>query len=79
MKSKIKFAITVLMTLPLLSGCGTILSNDGVALIMPDVVAYSPAFQDRMADEIERGSCPALNEAIKDYSVMRDQARVGRK
>ena len=59
------------MTL-LLSGCAPTLINAGA----PDVVEYPPEFQDKVANEVEKNICPASIEMIKDYSVMRDQARV---
>lgn len=57
--------------MPLLSGCSTGHSN-----VAPSVVEYPKEFQKTVAQEIIGGSCPASTEMIKDYSVMRDQARV---
>lgn len=57
--------------MPLLSGCSLVRSN-----VAPSVVEYSKDFQKQVAQEIISGSCPASTEMIKDYSVMRDQARV---
>jgi len=57
--------------MPLLSGCAPTLINAGAA----DVVEYPPEFQDKVANEVVRNSCPASIEMLKDYSVMRDQSR----
>lgn len=57
--------------MPLLSGCSKEHIN-----VAPPVVPYSEEFQNKVAQEIIKGSCPASTEMLKDYSVMRDQARV---
>lgn len=60
------------MTL-LIAGCATGGSDTSVC---PPVVEYSREFQVQMADEL--ATLPpgaALREAMKDYAVMRDQAR----
>ena len=60
-----------------LSGCATVGSDP--RLTTPDVVTYSRATQARAADEIQAGKCPVMTEMVKDYAIMRDQARVLRK
>ena len=57
----------------LLSACATAVSDGGAC---PPVPAYTPAFQERMADELEAlPAASAIEQALSDYAVMRDQAR----
>lgn len=42
-------------------------------MAIPDVVYYSENTQKKVAEEIP--SCPASAELLKDYHVMRNQAR----
>lgn len=55
----------------LLSGCAPVPTN-----VAPDVVEYTKEQQNKVADEVEGGSCSASAEFLKDFLVMRDQARV---
>jgi uncharacterized protein YceK len=67
-----RYAITALTSLLLLSGCATGLSSSS-----PDVVVYTRAIQAKAADEVEAGTCPVIADVMMpDYLVMRDQARV---
>ena len=70
-----KFAIYALMISSLLTGCAGVNFNGDAKLIIPDVVEYSKDTQIKVADELEGFEVPTLTEFIKDYSVMRDQAR----
>ena len=71
-----KYAITGLALLVLLTGCKTAISEKAVKLTVPDVVQYPKEVQIKAAEELRGGLCPTLNEFIVDYGVMRDQARV---
>lgn len=44
--------------------------------VVPDVVSYTKEQQNKVADEVQSGYCSASAEFLKDYLVMRDQARV---
>lgn len=45
-------------------------------VVCPPVVAYDRAFQERLADEIQRlPPGPALERAMLDYARLRDQER----
>lgn len=60
----------------LLSGCGTVHSEDGRLAMCPPVVEYGREFQARAAEELARlpeGSMIA--EMLSEYAVTRDQAR----
>ena len=56
-------------------GCTGVNFSGDAKLIIPDVVEYSKDTQIKAADELEGFEVPTLTEFIKDYSVMRDQAR----
>ena len=75
-----KSGIIALTTLLLFSGCDHIHTDDMAAekLIQASVVKYTPAQQDKMADEVASGKCPALTDAAKDGGVMRDQVRAAK-
>lgn len=64
------------ITTSLLNGCATV-SSDGRAIgTCPPVVEYSRELQARAADELDllpEGS--AIVELLRDFAVMRDQAR----
>ncbi len=73
----------ILMSSQFLTACVST-SSDGV--VVPPVTAYSPAFQDRLADEFNAlppacgpdtvlDGCSAARRAIMDYKLMRDQVR----
>lgn len=70
-----KFAITALILLPLLSGCSGVISKP-TGLTCPDVVNYSRETQASAASELTTQNVPVLTEFMKDYSVMRDQSRI---
>ncbi len=73
-----KYAISALMLTVFLSGCANTPSNPN-ALILPDIVEYTPDIQDKAASEIELNYCPILSGFfMPDYSVMRDQTRVAK-
>ena len=60
-----------------LTGCATAVFEDNGVATCPPVVEYSREFQARAAEELALlpdGS--AIVEMMKDYAVMRDQARV---
>ena len=63
------------MMLSFLTACAGVNFNGDAKLIIPDVVEYSKDTQIKAADELEGFEVPTLTEFIKDYSVMRDQAR----
>ena len=68
-----RYAIIVLLSAVLLTGCETIRSD---ALTAPDVINYTQEVLDKAALEMESGVAPTLNEMIVDYGVMRDQSRL---
>lgn len=64
------------ITTSLLSGCGTVRSEDGRLATCPPVVEYRREFQARAAEELAllpQGSAIAM--MLSDYAVMREQAR----
>jgi hypothetical protein len=63
------------MTVSLLSGCAGVSFSDEAKLAIPDVVAYSKETQRKAADELSSCNCPTIIEFMKDYFVMRQQAR----
>ena len=66
------------LALALLSGCATAGSNVS-PVACPELVAYSPAFQDRLADEVATlPAGAALITAMVDYGALRDQVRACR-
>lgn len=72
---KRRLAVLAIAT-SLLSGCGTLGFEPGVAAVCPPVVEYSRELQTRAADEL--GLLPggsAIAEMLSDYAVMRAQAR----
>ena len=73
-----KYGITVLMIALFLSGCGKARFDDTARLALPHVVEYSRYVQSQAAEELEACPAPALFEMMKDYAVMRDQARRAR-
>jgi hypothetical protein len=65
------------ITTSLLSGCATVSSEDGRLVTCPPVVEYGREFQALAAEELAglpEGSM--IVEMLRDYAVMRDQARV---
>jgi hypothetical protein len=56
-----------------LTACGA--TDRFNALTCPDVQAYSKALQQKAALELCSQNVPTLAEFMKDYKVMRDQAR----
>jgi hypothetical protein len=59
-----------------LSGCDKAGFNEkALRLTVPDVVEYSPAQLNKVADEMQSFDAPMTMELLKDYCVMRDQAR----
>ncbi len=63
----------------LLGGCATVGSNPPIGIVCPPVVQYSREAQARAAEELaslQQGA--AVGEMLKDYAVMRDQARACR-
>lgn len=60
----------------LVSGCGKVHSNENTEqLILPTIVEYSHQTQQRLAKELQTGSCRTSQEFIIDYGIMRDQTR----
>jgi len=60
----------------LLSACATV-GSERVVGVCPPVVEYDAGFQARAAEEVQalsKGS--AVVEMLRDYAVMREQARV---
>jgi len=70
-----KYAITALIPLFLLTSCATA-SFD--ALYLPDVVEYTKEQQTKAADEIETNNIPTIIEMMKDYHIMRQQTKAAR-
>ena len=68
-------AIFALMILSFLTSCAGVNFNSDAKLIIPDVVEYSKDTQIKAADELEGFEVPTLTELMKDYHVMRKQAR----
>ena len=66
------------MTLSISSCSGGATFSDEAKIALPDVVEYSRDVQNKAADELESYDVPTLAEFMKDYSVMRDQARRAR-
>ena len=65
-----KYVITVLMTMLLLTAC-----SQGRSRALPDVVEYDRQTQTQAAKELQTQNVPTLKEFMKDYKVMRDQTR----
>jgi len=63
------------MIVSLLSGCAGANFSDEAKIAIPDVVEYSRETQKMAADELSSCSCPTVIEFMKDYFVMRQQAR----
>lgn len=61
-----------------LIGCGGATFSDEARIALPDVIEYSQETQIKAADELLSCPVPTLMEFMKDYSVMRDQARRAR-
>lgn len=70
-----KLETSVLIVLLSLTGCSTANFD---SLACPDVVEYTLPQMQLMARELSENDLPALTEAIRDYCVMRDQARICR-
>lgn len=68
-----RYAIIVLLSSVLLTGCGTVRSD---ALTAPDVINYDEETMEKAAAEMGSGKSPTLNLLVVDYGVMRDQSRV---
>lgn len=69
------------MILTSLSACATpkpTFNQSTKHLVCPSVKEYSMAFRNQIADELERYQTQALMEAMKDFSVIRQQARLCR-
>ena len=66
-----RLPIIALLSVLLLSGCGTARSSGGFA-----VIKYDQETLNKAADEMESGLAPTLNMMMNDYSVLRDQARI---
>lgn len=56
-----------------LSSCSTKANFNSLAC--PDVVTYAPEIQKKAAEELSY-PVPTLSDFMKDYHVMREQARV---
>lgn len=69
--------ITALILCSFLTGCagGIFSGSDADELAVPDVVVYSKETQNKAADELEMYPVPVVTEMMKDYGVMRDQAK----
>jgi hypothetical protein len=85
MREKKWTALSLLAGTALLGACGTA-SSDFVA---PDMPAYSPAFQDKAADELTEADrpcdrvepvppCSATARLVIDYGMIRQQIRAVR-
>jgi len=59
------------MTISLLTACETASFDT-----QPDVIEYSAVTQNKVANELMSCPVPTITELLKDYKVMRDQARV---
>lgn len=70
-----KFVITALTILPLLTACGTELSKT-TPITAPDVPIYSETIRTKAIEEIIGGQCVTLVEIVKDCKVTRDQSRI---
>ena len=79
-----RYAIAALMTMLCVTACGPRLSSSApsIELVLPEIVEYSPAQQNAMADELfpktGETACPVTKEAMKDYKVMRDETRAAK-
>ena len=63
-----------LTSLTLLTGCATRPSN--TVIVCPSFVEYSPEFQGRAADELEKQPAgSALSVLVLDYLQLRDKIR----
>jgi len=72
MKKQIQFVAIALITISFLTSCETIVFKQGS---VPDVVAYSAKTQDKVLAEMQSCPAPTTIELLKDYHVMRNQAR----
>lgn len=61
-----------------LTGCSTATFSTEAKLAIPDVVEYSDETQKKAAEELQKYNVPTLIEMMKDYYVMRQQARRAR-
>lgn len=77
-KNKMRYAITSLLFLALLTGCAKVISEDAIKLTTADIVVYDKVTAKAAAAEIESNQCPMLNMFAVDYGVMRDQTRVAK-
>lgn len=69
-------SVFIVLASTLLAGCGLLALN---VTSCPSVPKYAKSFQAQMATEIEKlphGS--AVEEALKDYAVLREQLRMCR-
>ncbi len=73
-----KSAIAALMMLSLLTACGGATFSDEARIALPDVIEYSRDVQNKAADELLSCQVPTITEFMKDYHVMREQARRAR-
>lgn len=60
------------MTISFLTSCAPTLFKEGG---VPDVIVYSANTQQTVLKELEACSAPTTVELLKDYHVMRNQAR----
>ena len=67
--------VGLVIAMSLLNGCGTG-GSDGGSVVCPPVVEYSPAIQERAAQEVQLLPMDSsVVGMLKDYAVMREQAR----
>lgn len=69
-----KYAITILMTLILLTSCAGGNSN-----VTPDLIKYTKKEQNLVADELQKNEIPTIKNWLKDYKKVRDQIRTIKK
>lgn len=70
--------ILMLFSLLLLSGCAGATFSKEARIALPDIIEYSHERQIKAADELGQFEVPTLMEFLKDYYVMRQQARRAR-
>lgn len=75
MRSWTRLLAPLSLAASLLTGCGT-----AAVYSCPPIVAYSPEFNARLADELEAMPAgTAVERAILDYAALRDQLRACRR
>jgi hypothetical protein len=67
----------LLIVIASLTGCGTTVYRTNLEVYCPEIRQYTPEFYARLADEIDNlpADSTAVEEAIKNYTYLRDRVR----